>query len=69
MPVTPSVARQRARIAALTRWSRLGAAERRSATTKAREGFRARFDHEANPEAAMRAHMARLALKSTRGRR
>ena len=69
---------QRARIAALTRWSR---EDPRPATAKAPEGFRGRFLNEVDPDrtlpiaererraaAAMRAHMLRLAALSAKAR-
>jgi hypothetical protein len=77
--VTPQERAQRARIAALTRWSREDA---REGTGPARRGFRARFERQVDPEgklppqersrraeAAMRAHMARMALRSAQARR
>ena len=54
---------QRARLAALSRHAKSDGA---AATQAAREAFLARFDGAANPDAALRAHMQRLAF--ARGR-
>jgi hypothetical protein len=75
----PLVRRQVARIGGLTRASRY---DGREVTRAARRGFMARFEDEVDPErklslaerqrraqAAMRAHMARLALRSAKSRR
>lgn len=67
--LTPEQRSTRARQAALTRWSRLTEAERQEQTRAARDGLQARFDAAPNPEAAMRAHMTRLALASSRARK
>ena len=69
-----------ARIAAAERWSRTG--DREAATRPAREGLRARFAREVDPDGvlppdelarrvdhALRAHMLRLARKSAEARR
>lgn len=76
MALSPEQRRQRARIAALTRWSREDPAP---ATKKARDAFLQRFLDAVPPNlpetermrraiAARRAHMASLALKSSRAR-
>lgn len=75
----PLVRRQVARIGGLTRAARY---DGREVTSAARRGFMARFEDEVDPErklslaerqrraqAAMRAHMARLALRSAKSRR
>jgi hypothetical protein len=69
-----------ARIAAAERWGRT--ADRRAATEPARQGLRAKFEREADPEgvldpaerarradALMTAHMLRLARASAQARR
>lgn len=80
MPASdPQVRRQVARIAALTRWSRQDPIV---GTVQARTSFLSRFEREADPrgtlpeaerqrraQAALRAHMLRLALASARSRR
>lgn len=68
-----------ARIAALSRWA--GEPDRPAATAPARRGLRLRFEHEVDPEGilspeerarranlAMRAHMVRMSLASSRVR-
>lgn len=67
--LTPEQRSTRARAAALTRWSRLTEEQRHEQTQAARDGFQARFDAAPNPEAAKRAHMTGLALKSSRSRK
>lgn len=75
----PLVRRQVARIGGLTRAARY---DGREVTRAARRGFIARFEDEVDPDgqlppgerqrrarAAMRAHMARLALRSAKSRR
>jgi hypothetical protein len=75
----PIVRRQVARIGGLTRAARY---DGRVVTSAARRGFMARFEDEVDPDrqlplderqrraqAAMRAHMARLALRSAKSRR
>jgi hypothetical protein len=77
--LTPEARSRRARIAALTRWSREDPAP---ATAKARTGFLQRFEHEVDPDGvltpderatraqrALRAHMLRLSAKSAAARR
>lgn len=69
----------RARVAALTRWGKT--TDRAQATQPAREAWQARWEREADPEGQlspaertaagerlMRAHMARMALRSSRVR-
>jgi hypothetical protein len=76
--MTPELRSQRARIAALTRWSR---EDPGPATKKARDGFNASFEREVDPEgilpeperlrraeAAKKAHFARLAMRSAKAR-
>lgn len=78
MSLSPELRSQRARIAALTRWSR---EDPGPATAKARAGFNAGFELLVDPdgvlpeherlrraEAARKAHMARLAFKSAKAR-
>lgn len=78
LSLTPEERRLRARVAANTRWSREDPAEQ---ANKMRGGFRRKFEREVDPNgelpqvererrarAALRAHMARLALKSSRAR-
>lgn len=75
--MTPEQLRLRGQIAANTRWSR--EADRTAATARARAGFMARFEREVDPdnqlpagerarraESAMKAHMARMSLASSR---
>jgi hypothetical protein len=75
----PVVRQQVARIGGLARSARY---DGREVTSAARRGFMARFEDEVDPDrrlppderarraqAAMRAHMARLALRSARSRR
>jgi hypothetical protein len=77
---TPNSRRTRARIAALTRWSRTPDAT--SATAPARRAFASRFEHEVDPdgvlppdvrarmaEAAKKAYYTRLAYQSAKARR
>lgn len=72
----------RAKLAAHTRWSRATEDDRRRQTDKMREAFFARFEREVDPdgilepaerrlraEHARKAHMARLALASSKARR
>jgi hypothetical protein len=69
-----------ARLAAYTRWAQC--ADPKAATAKTRSGFMARFERQVDPDgtlppterrrradAAMRAHMTRLALKSSQARK
>jgi hypothetical protein len=78
-PLTPEQRAMRARLAGLTRWSR--EPDRAAATRPALDGFMARFERQVDPnneldpetraqlaDAARRAHMARLALASSRAR-
>lgn len=75
----PQVRATAARIASLTRWSKV--ADTKAAVAPARKGFMARFDREVDPngelspaeravraDRAMRAHMSRLALASAKRR-
>jgi hypothetical protein len=55
------------RIGGLTRWSK--ETNRSGATAKARQSFLARFENEADPEAARKLYFARLALKRFQTRR
>jgi hypothetical protein len=78
----PSTRVLAAQAAALTRWGKLGSAEdRREATQPARDKFRIRFEHEADPEGKLtpaeraraadqlqRAHMIRMSLKAKAAR-
>jgi hypothetical protein len=80
---TPETRILAARAAALTRWGKLGsAAEREAATQPARDGQRARFEREADPEGKLspqeraraadrlqQAHMIRMSLKAAAARR
>jgi hypothetical protein len=76
--LSPEQRSQRARIAALTRWSHEDPA---TGTQKAREGFYRRFEDEVDPDrqlnpaererraaAARKAFMARLAYRSAKAR-
>lgn len=78
MSLTPEQRTLRARIAANTRWSR---EDGRANAERASRGLYAKFEREVDPdgtlppkergrraEAAYRAHMARLALKSSKAR-
>lgn len=77
--LTPEQHRLRAQIAANTRWAY---DDPKAGTRNARAGFEARFEREVDPEgvldpaerrrrarAALKAHMARLALASSKGSR
>ena len=79
MSLSPEQLRLRAQIAANSRWSQ---EDPKDGTKKARAGFERRFELEVDPDgtlpeverkrraaAAMRAHMQRLALASSRARR
>lgn len=79
MTLTPEQRSMQARMASYARWA--GPADPRKATEPARKGFMARFERQVDPdktlppeerqrraEAAMRSHMARLALNSSRAR-
>ena len=79
MALTPEQRSLRASIAANTRWAK---EDPKAGTHKARAGFEARFEREVDPDgtldpverkrrarAAMRAHMQRLALASSRARK
>ena len=79
MALSPEQLRLRAQIAANTRWSK---EDPKEGTRPARSGFERRFELEVDPDgtlpeverkrratAAMRAHMQRLALSSSRARR
>lgn len=79
MPLTPSERSLRARLAAHTLHSRVNPTQH---TEAARRAFRERFEREVDPEGvlspserarraehALKAHMARLALKSAQARR
>ena len=68
MAMTPEQRRLRARVAAQSRWASRTEAERRAETQAARDGFTARFAAAPDPDRALRAHMNRLALKSSRAR-
>jgi len=72
----------RARIAAHTRWSRASAEDRKAQSDALRVGTIARFEREVDPDgtltaaerqrrahAAEQAHMARMALASSKARR
>ena len=78
MAMSPEQRTQRARIAALTRWSR---EDPGPATAKARAGYDAKWEHQVDPDgvlpeperhrratAAMKAHMATLAFRSAKAR-
>lgn len=80
--MTPAERKLQAQLAANTRWSRAGSAERSAQGRALRDGFVARFERQVDPdgellpaerakraESAMRAHMALLALASVRKRR
>jgi hypothetical protein len=67
--LTPEQRSTRARLAALSRWSKLPPEERAAATRPARDALAAKWDRSPNPDAAKRAHMTRLALSSSRSRR
>ena len=69
-----------AQIAALTRWGKTG--DRSAATNAARQGLRAKFEREVDPDGTLpddererrvssllRAHMLRMSLKASRARR
>lgn len=79
-PLTPSERVLRARIAAHTSWA--NTSDRSARTAPGRRAFLARFEDQVDPdgtlpahertrraEQAMKAHMARLALKSAQARR
>ncbi|MGH3762078.1 hypothetical protein [Actinophytocola sp.] len=78
MALTPEQRSQRARLAALTRWAKENPA---ATAARGQAGLLARFEREVDPnnelapaertrraECARKAHMARLALKSSRAR-
>lgn len=78
MPLTPEQRRQRARLAALSRWAK---EDPTLQALKLQAGIRAKFEREVDPnnelapvergrraEAARKAHLARIALKSSRAR-
>lgn len=78
-PMTPAQRSMRSSAAAYTRWSQVD--DRKAATRPALHGFLARFEREVDPDneldpevratradAAMRAYMKKLALKSSRTR-
>jgi hypothetical protein len=78
-PLTPQQRRTRASLASLTRWSRVD--DRAAETRAALDGFLSKFEREVDPDnkldpetrgkradAARRAHMARLAFKSSKAR-
>jgi hypothetical protein len=67
--LTPEERRLRGVIAGSDRWSRIPKGERAKETEAARKAFRDRFADAADPDAAMRAHMARLSLKASKARR
>lgn len=77
-PMTPAQYTMRARIAAQARWSRESGADQ---AKRGQEGLLARFERDVDPdgvldpverrrraESARKAHMSRLALKSSRAR-
>lgn len=66
--LTPEQRSTRARVAALSRWSNLPPEARAAATQPARDGLAATWARSANPDAAKRAHMTKLALESSRRR-
>lgn len=79
-PLTPSERVLRARIAVHTSWA--NTSDRTARTTPGRRAFLARFEDQVDPdgtlppserarraEQAMKAHMARLALRSAKARR
>lgn len=73
-PMSPAERALRARIAAHTSWA--NTADRKARTAPGRAASMARFEKEVDPdgvlspaERALRAHMARLALKSAKVRR
>jgi hypothetical protein len=65
--LTPQQRSTQARLAALSRWA--NTEDRGAATQPARDALAAQWDASPNPEAAKRAHMTRLALKSSRARK
>lgn len=78
--MTPEDRKTRARIAAATRWA--AEPDRTTATAAARQGLRAKFAREIDPDGAMpgeeleyrvdhlmRAHMLRMSLAAGRARR
>jgi hypothetical protein len=78
MSLSPELRSQRAKVAALSRWSQ---EDPKAGTTKARDGFHESFLRAVDPEgvlphpererraqAALRAHMAQLAFKSAKAR-
>lgn len=67
--LTPEQRSTAARLAALSRWSRLNADERTAQTRPARNALAATWAAAPDPEAAKRAHMTRLALASSRKRK
>lgn len=56
-----------ARLAAQTRWA--NTTDRTAATRPAREALAAKWDEAEDPASARRAHMTRLALRSSMARR
>lgn len=64
--LTPEQRSTRARLAALARWA--NTEDRAAATQAARDGLQAKFAAAPNPDAALRAHMTRMALASSRKR-
>jgi hypothetical protein len=64
--LTPEQRSTQARLAALSRWA--NTTDRTAATQAARDGLAAKWETAADPEAAKRAHMTRLALASSRAR-
>ena len=64
--LTPEQRSTQARLAALSRWA--NTEDRTAATQAARDGLAKKWDAAADPEAAKRAHMTRLALASSRAR-
>jgi len=78
MPLSPEQRSMRARVAALTRWSK---EDPQHTANRGQAGLLARFEREVDPdgklapaerrrraEALRRAHMARLALRSSQAR-
>lgn len=65
--LTPEQRRTQARLAALSRWA--NTEDRTAATQAARDALAAKWEAAPSPEAAMRAHMTRMALASSKKRR
>jgi hypothetical protein len=63
--LTPEQRSARARLGAYTRWAY---ADRQAESTAARDRLLAQFADAPDPEAALRAHMTRLALRSSQAR-